>query len=130
MKKVIFLIAIIAMTSACATMQKTSRQKFGPISFEPETAAMGIKNGIKVTDGDPVWEEYIKVSPSTRGANEPAVGHAIYDLNEDGRDEHLFYQFEEINGKLTLTSLVIKTGDGLWLKGGADFLESVQRHLD
>jgi hypothetical protein len=129
MKKVIILIAIIAMTSACAITQKTPRQELGNISSEPETVAMGIKNGIKVTDEDPVWEEYIKVSPSTRGPKEPAVGHAIYDLNGDGRDEHLFYQFEEINGKLQLTSLVIKTGDGVWLKGNTDFLESVQRYL-
>ena len=110
-------------------MQKTSRQEFGSISFEPENVAMGIKNGTKVTDESPVWEEYIKVSPSTRGPKEPAVGYAIYDLNGDGRNEHLFYQFEEKNGKLTLTSLVIKTGDGLWLKGNADFLESVQHYL-
>ena len=129
MKKVIYLIAIMAMTSACAAMQKASRQEFGSISYEPETVAIGIKNGIKVTDGSPIWEEYIKVSPSTRGPKEPAVGYAIYDLNEDGRDEHLFYQFEEINGKLQLTSLVIKTGDGVWLKGNTDFLKSVQRYL-
>jgi hypothetical protein len=129
MKKVIYLIAIMAMTSACAAMQKASRQEFGSISYEPETVAIGIKNGIKVTDGSPVWEEYIKVSPSTRGPKEPAVGYAIYDLNGDGRDEHLFYQFEEINGKLQLTSLVIKTGDGVWLKGNTDFLKSVQRYL-
>jgi hypothetical protein len=129
MKKVIYLIAIMAMTSACAAMQKASRQEFGSISYEPETVAIGIKNGIKVTDGSPVWEEYIKVSPSTRGPKEPAVGYAIYDLNGDGRDEHLFYQFEEINGKLQLTSLVIKTGDGVWLKDSTDFLKSVQRYL-
>ena len=129
MKKVIYLIAIMAMTSACAAMQKASRQEFGSISYEPETVAIGIKNGIKVTDGSPVWEEYIKVSPSTRGPKEPAVGYAIYDLNGDGQDEHLFYQFEEINGKLQLTSLVIKTGDGVWLKGNTDFLKSVQRYL-
>jgi hypothetical protein len=129
MKKVIYLIAIMAMTSACAAMQKASRQEFGSISYEPETVAIGIKNGIKVTDGSPVWEEYIKVSPSTRGPKEPAVGYAIYDLNGDGRDEHLFYQFEEINGKLQLTSLVIKTGDGVWLKGNTDFPKSVQRYL-
>jgi hypothetical protein len=129
MKKVIYLIAIMAMTSACAAMQKASRQEFGSISYEPETVAIGIKNGIKVTDGSPVWEEYIKVSPSTRGPKEPAVGYAIYDLNGDGRDEHLFYQFEEINGKLQLTSLVIKTGDGVWLKDNTDFLKSVQRYL-
>ena len=135
MKRIIFLIAIIAMTTACGTMRNAAQrfpQVAQQISFTPEKVAQALNEGKEVGDDVPpgfssVWEEHNKIFPSKR--NDPAWGWVLYDLDGDGLFEHIFHQSKEVKDILKLQKLAIKTGEKEWQIADDEFISEVEINL-
>lgn len=150
MKKIVFLIAIIAVTSACGvihrapqddtikneTIPTTSliRTKISTLSSTtPEEVAKAINEGIMVEEDTPAqsssWEELSEFFPPKR--NEPAWGLVLYDLDRDGLLDQIFYQFKRsFLGKIRLKKLAIKSGRDEWKIPGENFIKEVEDSLD
>ena len=121
------LITIVMLATACGTVKRIPQVT--PVSFNTTDVVNGIKNGIQITES--VWDEYVKLFPSTRGEDTPAVGWIIYDIDGDGHPEHILPQYEAIEGsqKVRLISLAIKVEGGDWQKADDRTIKELNKFL-